>query len=401
MNPELRQQAEDDRLRQEIQLLREEVRIKDARMEQIEPHRRPHYPPTARLAILELRAARGWTLAQTARIFQVTPLTIASWMGRLDQEGPDALVQLPEPVNRFPEFVGYIVRRLKTLCPTLGKVKIAQILARAGLHLAPMTVRRMLHDRAWPGPRRDSEKSPRVVSARKPNHLWHVDLTTVPTGLGFWTSWLPFTLPQVWPFCWWTTTVVDHFSRRVMGFSVYRALPSSASVRRFLERLFRSAGNKPLRLISDQGTQFIEKGFRRWCHRHGIQHRFGAVGKYGSLAVIERSMRTLKSECTRRLTLVPYRLAGFEQELALYLTWHNGHRPHSWLRGATPDEVYHRRRPAIRAPRFEPRSRWPRRSPCASPRTLIRGQPGVRLDLQVQFLSDRRHLPLVTLKRAA
>jgi hypothetical protein len=58
---ELRQQAEEDRLLQEIQLLREEMRIKDSRMEQIEPHRRPHYPPTARLAILELRAGRGWT----------------------------------------------------------------------------------------------------------------------------------------------------------------------------------------------------------------------------------------------------------------------------------------------------------------------------------------------------
>jgi hypothetical protein len=34
LNPELRQRAEEDRLRQEIQLLREEVRIKDARMEQ-------------------------------------------------------------------------------------------------------------------------------------------------------------------------------------------------------------------------------------------------------------------------------------------------------------------------------------------------------------------------------
>src|SRR5262245_50888880 len=126
LNPELRQQAEVDRLRQEAQLLREEIRIKDARMEQIEPHRRPHYPPTHRLAVLELRAARGWTLAQTARVFQVTPLTIASWMGRLDEEGPDSLVRLSEPVNRFPDLVHYIVRRLKILCPGLGKVKIAQ-----------------------------------------------------------------------------------------------------------------------------------------------------------------------------------------------------------------------------------------------------------------------------------
>src|SRR5437867_9087069 len=123
MNHQLRRQVEDDRLQHEIQLLREEIRIKDARMEQLEAHRRPHYPPTARLAILELRAARGWSLAQTARIFLVTPLTIASWMGRLDEEGSDALVCLPEPVNKFPDFVRHVVRRLKILCPTLGKVK--------------------------------------------------------------------------------------------------------------------------------------------------------------------------------------------------------------------------------------------------------------------------------------
>lgn len=41
----IRLQAENERLRSEIHLLREEVRIKDARMETIPPHRRPHYPP--------------------------------------------------------------------------------------------------------------------------------------------------------------------------------------------------------------------------------------------------------------------------------------------------------------------------------------------------------------------
>jgi hypothetical protein len=64
-------------LQQEVHLLREEIRIKDARMEQLEAHRRPHYPPTARPAILELRAIRGWSLAQTARNFLISPLTIA------------------------------------------------------------------------------------------------------------------------------------------------------------------------------------------------------------------------------------------------------------------------------------------------------------------------------------
>ena len=121
LNPELRQKAEEDRLQQEVYLLREEIRIKDARMEHIEAHRRPPYPPTARLAILELRTARGWSLAQTARIFLVSPLRVASWMGRLEEKGPDALVRLPEPVNKFPEFVRYLVRRLRILCPLSGK----------------------------------------------------------------------------------------------------------------------------------------------------------------------------------------------------------------------------------------------------------------------------------------
>ena len=69
------------------------------------------------MAILELRAARRWSRQQTADVFLVTAATIASWMKRVDEEGPDALVQLREPVNKFPEFVRYAVRLLKALCP--------------------------------------------------------------------------------------------------------------------------------------------------------------------------------------------------------------------------------------------------------------------------------------------
>ena len=59
-NSRVRLKAELDRANQEIALLREELHIKDARVARIEPHRRPHYPPVERMAILQLRAARGW-----------------------------------------------------------------------------------------------------------------------------------------------------------------------------------------------------------------------------------------------------------------------------------------------------------------------------------------------------
>ena len=183
----------------------------------------PHYPPTERLAILELRALRGWSLAQTAKVFHVTPATIASWSSRLDEEGPTALVRTPVPVNKYPDFVRYLVQRLQVLCPRLGKVKIAQVLARAGLHVGVTSVGRMRRESPKPSltPRTQTMACARRVTAKYPNHLWHADLTTVPTSGGFWTSWLPFALPPCWPFCWWLAVVLDHYSRRVLGFAFF------------------------------------------------------------------------------------------------------------------------------------------------------------------------------------
>ena len=400
INKRMRLQAEVDRLRREVALLDEEIRIKDVRMLRIPAQRRPHYPATERLAILELRAARAWSSAETARRLLVTPLTVASWMSRLDDEEPDALVRLPEPVNRFPEFVGYIVRRLKTLCPTMGTRKIAQVLCRAGLHLGATTVRRMLKRRVAPRVFPASQEARRRVTARRPNEVYHVDLSTAPTLMGFWTAWLPFALPQCWPFCWWIAVVVDHYSRRAIGVAAFERQPSSAAVRVFLDRAFRDVGAMPKYLITDHGKQFAAKAFARWCRRHGIRQRFGAIGKYGSLAVVERFIRTIKSECTRQI-LVPYRLPDIQRELTFFTSWYNAERPHGFLEARTPDEVYLRRRPACRAPRFEPRARWPRRSRCAGPQALVRGRPGVTVELTLSHRAGRKHLPVVALRRVA
>ena len=51
--------AENAQLGQQVALLTEEIRIKDARMRRVGAHKRPHYAPIERMSILELRAARG------------------------------------------------------------------------------------------------------------------------------------------------------------------------------------------------------------------------------------------------------------------------------------------------------------------------------------------------------
>ena len=67
---------------------------------------------------------------------------------------------------------------------------------------------------------------------------------------------------------------------------------------------------------------FFCKGFRRWCRRRGIRLRYGAVGKHGSIALIERFFRTLKNECTRRI-LIPFRRDRMQVELRLFMRWYN------------------------------------------------------------------------------
>jgi hypothetical protein len=183
----------------------------------------------------------------------------------------------------------------------------------------------------------------------------------------------------------------------MMGTAVFASEPSAVEVGRFLGRVCKRWRCRPAHLITDHGPQFTADAFRRWCRRGRIRQRFGA----GSLAVVERCIRSMKKECTRVILVALHRDA-FRRELEAYADWFNADRPHSFLAGATPDEVYFRQMPACRRPRFEPRPRWPRRSPCARPHALVRGRPGgAAMELGAEHLHGRKHLPVVTLRRAA
>jgi putative transposase len=153
-------------------------------------------------------------------------------------------------------------------------------------------------------------------------------------------------------------------------------------------------------LICDKGTQFCCRGFKRWCKRRGITPRFGTVGQHGSIAVLERFILTMKTLCTR-VILVPTRCEKMRDELKHFQVWYNESRPHTTLGGRTPDEAYERRHPRCPYPRLEPRSRWPRESSGARPGVPICGKPGDRFTLHIEHHWGRKHLPLISLRRAA
>ncbi len=285
----------------------------------------------------------------------------------------------------------------------MGKVKMAQTLARAGLHVGATTVGRMLKDKPLPRPKlmEEVKTADRVVTSKYPNHVWLVDLTLVPTGAGLWCSWLPIALPQQWPFCHWVAVVMDHASRRAMGVGVFANRPSCRDVCAFLGRVAGRSGAVPKYIVCDRDSIFDCDAFRRWVKRKGIKPpRYGAVGKHGSIAVIERLILTTK-QMLRLLPLIPLRRESLRRELVAIFGWYNEHRPHTGLAGKTPNEVYCVLRPANRSPRVEPRKGWPRGSPCARPRSLVAGQPGDRFKVRLEFHAGRRHLPIVSLRRAA
>jgi transposase InsO family protein len=72
-------------------------------------------------------------------------------------------------------------------------------------------------------------------------------------------------------------------------------------VRQFIGRCITTAGTAPKYLVCDKGVQFWNEGFKRWCKRKAIKPRYGAIGKHGSIAVIERFIRSLKYEYLNRL----------------------------------------------------------------------------------------------------
>ncbi|MBN2193852.1 MAG: transposase, partial [Polyangiaceae bacterium] len=184
------------------------------------------------------------------------------------------------------------------------------------------------------------------------------------------------------------------FSRRAVGTACWKSGPPASEVIAMLDAAIVATGGSPRHMISDQGTQFREE-YRAWCKERGVRPRFGAVGRHGSIALVERFIRTLKSEGLRRLIAIPLAAAAMAEELAVFVEWYNEHRPHRGLGGATPNELHYGRPRARDAPRFEVRGKHPTHD------VELRAEAGTVVELDVERHRGRAHLPVIKLRPAA
>jgi len=350
-----------------VALLDEALQILGSRWDKIPERQRPHYTPEARFRILRIRSLLALSAEDTARTFCISPGTVSRWEQEThdepERETVGSLLKPVPPIRRFADVVRHVVQGL-TLAGLPGDRSVALHLARAGWTLSRRTVQRIRREKPRRLPPITQAARARAVRARFPNHVWMIDITEIPGFLRLFSFKL--------------AVVFDAFSRAPVSARIFLREPSGRQTARLLRRAVHDR-DPPRHLVTDQGPQFTSQVFRRMVQTLAIRHRYGAIGRTGSIALIERFFRTLKTAAhfRSRPALLP---ADLERRLALVFAYYLWHRPHQSLGCATPGEAYLGRA---------------RQRVAAIP--LPRGRPGENVgfapNLEVRYLDPERTLP--------
>ncbi len=307
---------------------REELDILRGRLRRMLPAQRKRYSPEERFRIVEFVRTYSLSHVEAAERFLVDSITIGRWISEATRE-PDAktvgsLLKATPPLRTKSD----VTRRLVAMLDEMkvgGSKTIAQMLIRAGHTIGRETVRRF---RKAPRPSAPTPPDPtptdKLLIATAPNHVWMTDITTIASFLKAWM------LKVV--------VVLDVYSRFPVAFRVFWSEPSSAEIAEAVREAIDRHG-KPKHFVTDQGSQFKGQAFAGLLSQHGILHRFGAVGRSGSIAIIERFWRTLKEMLDVRFR-PPLHRAHLEERVGIALKYYATLRPHQGLDGATPADVY-------------------------------------------------------------
>jgi transposase InsO family protein len=384
-DPLLRSAAQNTALAALLGASREATEILAERWDKVPERHRPHYTPEQRYRILRVKDSLSLSLADCALLFRVSPTSISRWRTEA-LHSPDAktvgsLVSPQPPVRRYADVVRELARSL-ALAGFGGNLTIAQTLARAGIKISRRSVGRMRKEKASPPlpspetPASEPAAAKRRVKARHPGHVLMADLTDIPAL--FRLSALKLGL------------IMDVFSRFPLSFRLFRQEPSAADMATLVEKAV-PAGHEmddavprerrsPRHFISDQGSCFTAGFFRAALQLLGLRHRFGAIGKSGSIALIERLWRSLKQRLRSPLARLVIPL-DIQRQIELTPTHYAYLRPHQGLGGATPAEVHFGISPAHLKAAHPPR-----------------GQPGqvvIFHKTEIRFLDSERRLPFL------
>jgi len=198
-----------------------------------------------------------------------------------------------------------------------GRKRVARLMRSAGIqgcHRRRKTWTTRRNPNAAPAP----DHLKRDFTAAAPNQVWVADITYVPTWAGFG----------------YLATVLDVFSRRIVGWSfaehmrtdlIVDALDMAVETRRPLPGLIHH---------SDQGTQYTSIEFGRRCRRAGIEISMGSVGDCYDNSMAESFFATLECELIDQHRF--RNLTDARTEIISFIDWYNHRRRHTSLDNKSP-----------------------------------------------------------------
>jgi putative transposase len=153
-----------------------------------------------------------------------------------------------------------------------------------------------------------------------PDRIWVGDVTYIKT----WSGWA------------YLATVIDCYSRRVVGWAVSTRLRADLVVDA-LRMAIVSRNPHDVIFHSDRGSQYTSQEFARFCRRHNVRRSVGRTGNCYDNAVAESFFATLKKELihTHPWPSVDKLRAAVFEYIELY---YNQRRRHSTIGYNTPAE---------------------------------------------------------------
>jgi len=258
--------------------------------------------------------------------------TFYDWRDRYRRDGFRGLVGLPRPPiipeNRLLESErAQIISTAKSL-PLEGYRKIASYVERDGVYVSPTTVYRILSRTGLLLKRktRSSTAGERYVQEpTRPGELWATDISYIfVEGYGFF----------------YLFSVLDTFFRYVIHWEL-RPSMTTDDAKEVVRAAVRKAGITPahnLRLLHDNGTQFVSRSFKRFLKDLKIEQVRTAYRHPEANGRLERFHLTLKDATVR---LESYRSPAVARAaIEGFVYEYNTQRPHQALGYVTPASVH-------------------------------------------------------------
>jgi len=230
--------------------------------------------------------SRRYPVAQLCRIVQVSRTAYYDWQaGQPAQRERDdaALLAKIKAIHAASDGqygVPRVLAELQAQGHEVGRKRVARLMRAAGLRgrRPPRWIRTTTPE---PTPPAIPDLVHGQFGAPAPDVLWVGDITYIRT----WEGWL------------YLATVIDVFSRRVIGFSLAGHMRASLVCDAMTMAVATRGGTvEGVIFHSDRGSQYTSAEYRDLCDRHGVKQSMGKTGVCWDNALAESFFATYKLE---------------------------------------------------------------------------------------------------------